>query len=179
MFARTVILNDKKFNLARFEDKLICGKRGGSNYLEAQQPDPNSGMCPGVLVPCSNKTSIQNTYCYHPRQERRNVCPITSVNFQRVGSPVIEDSIVIEWSSQLELVFSRDMDHGPISETRVEELQPCLSKDLVRTSSLEMVVKGFEQTQFVEECPVDDRWQELAGFSISEYTLSSSSGLID
>ena len=52
---------------------------------------------------------------------------------------------MIDWSNQLELVFSRDTDHGPISETRVEELQPCLSKDLVRTSNLEMVVKGFEQ----------------------------------
>ena len=86
---------------------------------------------------------------------------------------------MIEWSSQLELVFSRDTDHGPISETRVEELQPCLSSDLVRTSNLEMVVKGFEETKFVTECPIDDRWQELAGFSISEYDLSSSSGLID
>ena len=53
---------------------------------------------------------------------------------------------MIDWSNQLELVFSRETDHGPISETRVEELQPCLQKDLVRTSNLEMVVKGFEQT---------------------------------
>ena len=84
-----------------------------------------------------------------------------------------------EWSSKLDLVFSRDTDHGPISETRVEELQPCLSKDLVRTSNPEMVVRGFEETDFVGDCPVDDRWQELADFSISEYKLSSSSGLID
>ena len=54
MFTRTVKLNGKKFNLARFGDKLICGKRGGSNYLKAQQPDPDSGICPGVLIPCSN-----------------------------------------------------------------------------------------------------------------------------
>ena len=35
MFVRTVKLKDKKFNLANFDDKLVCGKRGGSNYLKA------------------------------------------------------------------------------------------------------------------------------------------------
>ena len=77
------------------------------------------------------------------------------------------------------MVFSRDTDHGPISETRIEELKPCIEKDLVRISNPSMYVDGFEETVFVEDCQVDERWQEFSDFTITEYDLARSSNLLD
>ena len=122
MFVRKTNLLGKEFFYGRLEDKSICGKRGGANYLEAIQPDPVTGKCPGILIPCSDEISIENSYCRHPNQEKSEVCPITSISFERIGAIVDPTSIVLEWSNQLDLVFSRDNDARPISETRIEEL---------------------------------------------------------
>ena len=66
MFVRTVSIKGKQFKLTDFDGKKICGKRAGSSYLKAEQPDKKTGNCPGVLIPCSNQTSLENTICYHP-----------------------------------------------------------------------------------------------------------------
>ena len=42
-----------------------------------------------------------------------------------------------------------------------------------------MYVDGFEETVFVGDCQVDDRWQEFSDFTISEYDLARSSNLLD
>ena len=96
------------------------------------------------MIPCSDETSIENTYCRHPNQEKSEVCPITFINFERVGAIVDPGSIVLEFSNQIELVFSRDTDGGPISETRIEELQPCMATDGYRLSNTKLFVEAFE-----------------------------------
>ena len=82
MFVRKATILGKEFVMKNFGGKRICGKRGALNYLKASQPDLVTGLCPGVLIPCSNVTSIKNTYCYHPSQNRSEACPITFVDVQ-------------------------------------------------------------------------------------------------
>ena len=104
MFQRESIFKGKKFTSSRLQNKSICGKRAGQSYLFATQPDLNSGECPGVLIPCSQNTSAKNTICYHPEAEREEVCPITSIRFERAGMYIRDGSIqegykVQEWSN--------------------------------------------------------------------------------
>ena len=54
------------------------------------------------------------------------MCPITMVNFQKKGTITEPYVTVLEWSDELELIFSRDSNHEALSETRIDELQPCM-----------------------------------------------------
>ena len=45
----------------------ICGKRGGSSFLEAQRPKKD-GQCPNNMTACSNSTSLDNTICVLPSE---------------------------------------------------------------------------------------------------------------
>ena len=65
-----------------------------------------------------------------------------------MGAIVNPGSVVLEWSNQLELVFSRDTDTRPISETRIDELQPCKATDEYRLSNPSLYVEAFEMTKF-------------------------------
>ena len=62
------------------------------------------------------------------------MCPITMVNFQKKGTITEPNVTVLEWSDELELIFSRDSNHEAISETRIDELQPCVDPNLYRLS---------------------------------------------
>ena len=54
------------------------------------------------------------------------MCPITKLNFQKKGTVTEPGVTVLEWSNELELIFTRDADQEAISETRIDELQPCI-----------------------------------------------------
>ena len=58
----------KRFKPARFEGKSICGKRGGKKSMHASQikADVTTELCPEGMIPCSDKTSPENTYCHYP-----------------------------------------------------------------------------------------------------------------
>jgi hypothetical protein len=47
-----------------FDNRIICGKKGGPSFLNATRPDFNSKLCPENTLPCSNLTSPENTLCY-------------------------------------------------------------------------------------------------------------------
>ena len=79
MFQRDSVFKGKRFTSSRLDNKSICGKRAGKSYLYATQPDQSTGECPGVLIPCSQMTSVKNTICYYPEDEREEVCPITNI----------------------------------------------------------------------------------------------------
>jgi len=66
-------------NVTKFEGNTICAKRGGSNFLHTTRPDFDTGNCPGVLIPCSENTSLDDTICMHP--DDVDSCPITNVEF--------------------------------------------------------------------------------------------------
>jgi hypothetical protein len=52
------------FKMHVFDNRLICGKKGGASFLNATRPDLKSLLCPPETLPCSNFTSIENTICY-------------------------------------------------------------------------------------------------------------------
>ena len=74
------------------------------------------------MIPCSDNTSPANTYCHYPMEEKSQVCPVTSMKFQKKGQTIEPNASALNWSAELELVFTRDSDHEPISETRLDEL---------------------------------------------------------
>ena len=61
----------------------ICGKRGGSHFLETLRPNTD-GECPSNTVACSDLTSPENTICVDPRGTEdefgsHSACPITDI----------------------------------------------------------------------------------------------------
>ena len=52
------------FAMHSFGNKMICGRRGGTPFINATRPDPVSKLCPIGTSPCSNFTSADNTICY-------------------------------------------------------------------------------------------------------------------
>jgi len=44
----------------------FCGKRDSLPFLEAERVDPGTERCPGTTLPCSPKTSDENTICMEP-----------------------------------------------------------------------------------------------------------------
>ena len=81
--------------MTRINGQIICGIRGGANYEQAIKPSFSSGLCPNGMAPCSNSTSIQNTFCY-PEQELSTLCPITMLEIvdQETGDQAMSDELV-------------------------------------------------------------------------------------
>ena len=60
--------------------KYICGVRGGKPFFEVTRPDFETKKCPSGTLPCSDKTSPENTICY-PEADLETSCPILGVDF--------------------------------------------------------------------------------------------------
>ena len=56
----------------------FCGLRGGLSFKEVLRPNAYTFKCPNDTVACSNKTTIDNTICYHLKE----LCPVTGVKIQ-------------------------------------------------------------------------------------------------
>lgn len=99
----------------------VCGTRGGSNFVDVDRPDMN-GNCPDGKVPCSSKTSIENTVCY-AEQDLKSKCPITSID---VVSDHDSAGLVGKGyeSTNMDgdhvIVFSKDEDSLPITTIKIE-----------------------------------------------------------
>ena len=57
---------------------MICGKRGGKSFAEAQRPQ-RDGKCPENMTACSDSTSLDNTICVLPFEQGAGECPITEI----------------------------------------------------------------------------------------------------
>ena len=53
------------FAMHSFNGNLYCGRRGGDPFLNATRPDFQTKHCPSGTLPCSNSTSLENTFCYN------------------------------------------------------------------------------------------------------------------
>ena len=48
--------------MTELEGDTICGRRGGRQFVDTLRPNID-GECPAKTVPCSRKTSPENTIC--------------------------------------------------------------------------------------------------------------------
>jgi hypothetical protein len=69
------------FRMHTFNGKMICGKRGGQPFVTVTRPNPVTLLCPVGYLPCSPKTSPDNTICYDSTIGPADVCPITKFEF--------------------------------------------------------------------------------------------------
>lgn len=110
------------FGMHQFENKLICGKKGGSNFLSAIRPDQN-GDCPKGFIPCSGFTSLENTICYDKKDDRDKVCPITGFEFSN-GISSLNKANSFPFTDDITFSFSRDMNALPATKIQVD-FSPC------------------------------------------------------
>ena len=67
--------------MTELEGVTICGRRGGLPFTDTLRPN-NDGQCPPKTVPCSTKTSPENTICVEQDESERGIadnCPITEI----------------------------------------------------------------------------------------------------
>ena len=109
-------------NMTSINGLIICGRKGGENYLQAARVDPETRSCPGVLRPCSTKTSPENTICTHPTL--KETCPITFIAIIEKDNlglifPLDElkgsDYEISDFSDTHAVVYSKDTDSLPIT----------------------------------------------------------------
>ena len=113
------------FKMHRFDNKIICGKKGGPSFLNATRPNFDSKVCPPNTLPCSNSTSLENTLCYDQTQPRDSVCPITKFEFYSSGlNSTLPNARKLNFTNNVTFSFSKDYDALPASKIKVES-QPC------------------------------------------------------
>jgi hypothetical protein len=106
-------------------------KRGGDPFLYATRPNSVTGKCPGTKIPCSSKTSVENTLCYEPAVIAA-YCPILAMEFATANS--IEARAYdrnsnwtrLEGPQGLSLYYTKtDVDSLPLVRTEVVTA-PCM-----------------------------------------------------
>lgn len=65
---------------SKFDGKQICGLRGGNSYAEVNRVNLKTEKCPGETVPCSKKTSANNTICVENNMVDA-ICPVIDIVF--------------------------------------------------------------------------------------------------
>ena len=64
----------------------ICGKPGGSSFLDAKRPfltaNSTALSCEPGWLPCDSRGSVEFTVCYPVTGSVANDCPITSISFK-------------------------------------------------------------------------------------------------
>lgn len=54
---------------------VVCGKRGGPNFIDSVRIGSGENRCPEGLQPCSKQTQISETICMEPEKIPAE-CPI-------------------------------------------------------------------------------------------------------
>ena len=116
--------------MGQFNGKRICGKRGGTPFLNATRVDRN-GNCPTGTSPCVLSKSLENRLCY-PNDKHSQSCPITDMSI------VSENEVdryrgssyqAIQYSqlgrTKSFVVYSKLVDSLPLTSFRMEN-KPCL-----------------------------------------------------
>jgi len=76
----TPVLPINKTIQSNFNGFRICGFRNGDVFTNATRPNYFTQECPEGTLPCSLKTSVENTICY-PIDQLESKCPITDIQF--------------------------------------------------------------------------------------------------
>ena len=106
----------------RFGATRICGRNDGTPFLNATRPSLNN-TCPKGFAACSPNTDAEHTICYNKTQDRERVCPINDIKFVATASVTNYTAAgytARTFNSSASLVFTKNSDKLPITETRVE-----------------------------------------------------------
>ena len=113
--------------MGQFDGRRICGKRGGDAFKDVTRPG-SDGQCPEDTLPCSLKTSADNTVCY-PKDDLDSSCPITDIDIvgsneatQKQGHSA--SAYEAEPFGEVFVIWSKDVDSLPITGIRVGG-EPC------------------------------------------------------
>ena len=96
--------SDDAFEMHFFENMIVCGKRGGTGFINATRVDVD-GNCPNGFEPCSTFTSLENTIC----NESTLVQLHTGFDFSS-GESALPNPVSMKFSDTVTLNFSRDVD---------------------------------------------------------------------
>lgn len=98
--------------------KTICGKRSGVPFANIVRAD-HDNKCPVDHIPCSEKTTAENTICY-PKSETNYECPITDIRFvlttEKATVLQSNDYKSMPFNQTTELLYSKSVgDNLPIT----------------------------------------------------------------
>lgn len=113
----------------QFFGKRVCGKQGGLPFLNVTRVNETL-VCPEGTLPCTDKTSSDNTICYNATESPLDVCPILSMEFVNNSSLSVLSSgqSSIQFNSTTYIVWSKDVDSLPATTMKVE-YNPCMNPE--------------------------------------------------
>lgn len=112
------------FSMHSFDDKMVCGRRGGLPFMKAVRPDQFSHQCPSGYSPCSIKTKVDNTFCYDSTLNREHECPVTALEIvQEPADCSLPEAVKQSFTEGYSLCYSKDADSMPASVIKVETLK--------------------------------------------------------
>lgn len=97
----------------------FCGRRGGKPLSEAIRPDYTTKKCPENTQPCSESTSLENTFCV--AEEDLSECPFTNLFFKVKGERRYYENTHAFVSKDVEsfiFVGDKNSDNFPIMRTQ-------------------------------------------------------------
>ena len=161
--------------LDRINDRVVCVKRAGPNFLQLNFPFTN---CSNGFKPCGPKHDY--FVCVPIEQE----CPITDIQITPLSDATLSEYEAIYFNRSHKLIFTRDKLHNlhylPIVDFKFEEGQPCIDPD-EHPTPLNVEWHKLDQTYncsvTIEGETRSYRYHEF--FSISSFELYSSMKLID
>jgi hypothetical protein len=148
-----------------FDNQIICKTVGGLDFLSVKRPDSLTGKCPGTTVPCSSKTSLENTVCYEPNEIADNICPIVDIKIIDPGAldylDYIDNPDWVVFTGLLEsaLVYTKTAtDSLPITNTQIAN-RLCMNPKEYMTNQNDFFYPS--ENQQVSGCTLEKNNHEL------------------
>ena len=89
------------------------------NFMNRVKVDTATRTCQiPDFIPCSPGMSVENLICHAPN-ESPDQCPITSLNFIPVDSEALEGEVVVSWTEEFSITYSKTFDSLPFISTQV------------------------------------------------------------
>ena len=153
------------------DEKVICGKRGGSPYVSARKVVPDSSICMSGYTKCSSMTQATDTVCVLEHRLAED-CPIIDIIFvteQQLthadlsGYTVLESRFTIHDGTVKKLAFSKDKIRkhivgAPVMAIEINTQVPCFGnkKGELKLSPLQnTALKSFDywKEKGITTCP--------------------------
>ena len=175
---------------SNFNNTQVCGKLGGSPFINTTRVSVGTKECPDQTQACSKLTNENTTVCVADLTD----CPVTDVKFvlnsdlsdynlnaNSTTNEVTYDQVA--YSSTVSILFSKNAGSMPITTFAISEA-PCMNPQ--QQSSNYFYGLELQQNQ---NCPVDinsnlaldPRYTELdtQAFRTNEYLVQVQSGVLN
>jgi len=167
-------------DLDELEDTIVCGKRGGSDYLDVEMAR-SDGSCPtSGQVNCNPKSSSEKQVC----AASSNDCPVTDLILDASMADKKEGYTTLK-GKKFNVHYTKTSNSLPLTDFRIEEDLPCFNRDQENEGPYKSHYV-LEADYSLQDCTIepnnklasDPRYSEDSTYTISMFKLQYENGVI-